>query len=84
LLNPPAPAAELGLPRGRLTRRADCLDLIGVVMFRMSEMRPGRVSSELRGRRCAPDRRALPDRRLPLSCGQSLSPAGTTHRREFA
>jgi hypothetical protein len=58
-LDLPAPAEELGLPCGRLTRRYR-LDLIGVVAFRMSEIRTGWVSSGPRGRWCAPDRRALP------------------------
>lgn len=74
LLDPPAPAEGLVLPCGRITRRIARLDLIGVVVFRMSEMRPGWVSSEPRGRRCAPEWRALSIRRLPLSCGQSYHP----------
>jgi hypothetical protein len=49
---------RIGLPYGRLTRRTGRLDPIGVVAFRMRELRPGWVSPEPRGRRCAPDRRA--------------------------
>ncbi len=66
---------RIGLPCGRLTRQRSRLDLVGVVVFHMSELRPGWVSSEPRGRRCAPDWRARSSRRLPLCCGQSLPPA---------
>ena len=50
------------------------LDLIGVVAFRLSEIRPGWVSSEPRGRWCAPDRQALSGRHPPLSNGQPYHP----------
>lgn len=50
LLGLPAPAGELGLPCGRLTRpELHCLDSIGVVTFRMREILPGRVPSAPRG-----------------------------------
>lgn len=51
----PASARELGLPHGRLTRSNNYLDPIGVVTFCMSEIRPGRVPSGPRRRRCTPD-----------------------------
>jgi hypothetical protein len=73
-LSHPAPAGELSLPHGRSTRRTSRPDPIGVVMLRMSKLRPGRAPALLRGRRCVPDQRLRSDRRLPLSNGQSLHP----------
>lgn len=67
-------------------------DLNGVVMLRMSKLRPGRTPPLPRGRWCAPGRRLLSGRHLPLYCGQSLRPrwnlpsAGgtfTRHQRRF-
>jgi hypothetical protein len=46
-----------------------------VSAFRMHELRPGWAPSIPRGQRCSPGPRRLTARRLPLLCGQSLSPA---------
>ena len=46
----PAPARELCLPHVRPTGRSVLPDLIGVVTFRMVEMRPGWAPSGPRGR----------------------------------
>ena len=78
----PAPAGDsafltVGLPGTDLR-----LDPIGVVTFRMRQIRPGWVPSVPRGRWCAPARPNPSGRHLPPSSGQSLSPAGTSHRRE--
>ena len=53
----------------------------GVVMLRMNKTRPGRAPPLPRGRWCAPGRRLSFGRHPPLRCGQSLYPAGTSHRR---
>ncbi len=60
---------RIGLPCGRLTRQRSRLDLVGVVVFHMSELRPGWVSSEPRGRRCDPS--ALPQ---PVTLGWDEGP----------
>ena len=66
-----------GLPAGT------CLpDPIGVVTFRMVEMRPGWVPPEPRGRWCAPDRSLDPGRHLPPSSGGPFSPARAFRLRE--
>jgi hypothetical protein len=77
ILFPPGTSACLtvGLPDSH------CRDPDGVSTFHTSEIRPGRVPSLPRGRRCPPRPDAVPDRRLPLPNGQSLHPATTTHRR---
>jgi hypothetical protein len=76
LLGRPVPARDLGLPHGRLTGRAATAqpDPDGVSTFHTREMRPGRVPSLPRGRRCSRDRGCVPGRRLPLSNGQPLPP----------
>lgn len=83
---------RIGLPYGRLTRRFGRQDLIGVVVFRMSEMRPGWVSSEPRGRRCAPGWRARAQpapaallRPVPTTrwCFPSAGACMTRHHRGF-
>ena len=49
-LVPPVPTEEFGLPCGKLTSSIDHpLDLIGVTLFRMCEIQPGRMPSLLRG-----------------------------------
>ena len=53
----------------------------GVVVLHMSKTRPGRAPPLPRGRWCAPGRRLSSGRHLPLSSGQSLYPAGTSHLR---
>lgn len=53
----------------------------GVTTFRACEIRPGWVPPLPRGRRCSPWPDAVPGQRLPLPSGQSLHPAGTSHRR---
>ena len=79
-LGHPAPAGELRLPHGRPTG-VDLPDPNGVVVLHMSKTRPGRAPPLPRGRWCAPGRRLSSGRHLPLRCGQSLRPAGTSHRR---
>jgi hypothetical protein len=76
----PLPAGGLGLPSVGLPDTSPCLDPDGITTFHTHEMRPGWVPPVSRGRRCSPGRQKIPDRRLPLSCGQSLHPATTTHR----
>ena len=56
------------------------LDPIGVVTFRMRQIRPGWVPSEPRGRWCAPARPNPSGRHLPPCNGRPLSPAGASHR----
>jgi hypothetical protein len=76
ILHPPGSCARLtvGLP--------GCSpDLDGVSVFRTHELRPGWAPSVPRGRRCSSRPRPLPGRRLPLRSGQSLHPAGSSHRR---
>ena len=53
----------------------------GVVMLRMNKIRPGRAPPLPRGRWCALGRRLSSGRHPPLRRGQSLYPAGTSHRR---
>jgi hypothetical protein len=55
---------------------------IGVVTFRLAEMRPGWVPPEPRGRWCAPDRSLDPGRHLPPSSGGPYSPARAFRLRE--
>src|SRR6266498_3181462 len=83
---------RIGLPYGRRTRRFGRPDLIGVVVFRMSEMRPGWLSSEPRGRRCAPGWRARAQpapaallRPVPTTrwCFPSAGACMTRHHRGF-
>lgn len=78
-LGHPAPAREFSVPYGRLTRTKFIPDPDGVVTFRMSETRPGRVPSVPRGRWCAPGRRALPGRHLSPFNDRSLYPAVNFH-----
>ena len=59
-------------------------DPIGVPTFHTCEMRPGWVPPVSRGRRCTPGRQKIPDRRLPLFCGQPLHPAPTVHPARLA
>jgi len=47
----------------------------------MLKLRSGRPPALPRGRWCAPGRRLSSGRHPPLSCGQSLYPAGTSHLR---
>jgi hypothetical protein len=68
-LNRPAPAGELGLPHGRLTR-AEGLDPDGVVTFHTAETRPGWVLSEPRGGGVLRGWLLVTSRRLPLRSGQ--------------
>ncbi len=58
-----------------------CPDPVGIPTFRTCELRPGWVPPVPRGRRCSPGRRDVAGRRLPLRSGQSLHPAGSSHRR---
>jgi hypothetical protein len=73
-LSHPVPAGELGLPHGRLTGPSIGSDSDGVSTFRMREMRPGRVPSMPRGRRCSRGRSGASGRRLPLPSGQPCTP----------
>jgi hypothetical protein len=57
-------------------------DPVGVITFRMHEIRPGWVSSKPRGRWCAPGQQRPPGRHLPPSSGRPLSLAAASHRRE--
>jgi hypothetical protein len=71
----PVPARESGFPYGRLAGGAQAAppDPDGVSTFRTHEMRPGRVSSLPRGRRCSlrPSGRPRP----PSAALQRLAPA---------
>jgi hypothetical protein len=78
----PAPAGELCLSHVRPTSRQCPPDPIGVVTFRLAEMRPGWVPPEPRGRWCAPDRSLDPGRHLPPSSGGPFSPARAFRLRE--
>jgi hypothetical protein len=75
LLGRPVPARGLGSPYGRLTGSAQAAppDPDGVSTFRTHEMRPGRVSSLPRERRCSlrPSGRPRP----PSAALQRLAPA---------
>jgi hypothetical protein len=68
-LNRPAPAGELGLPHGRLTR-TEGLDPDGIVTFHTAETRPGWVLSEPRGGGVLRGWLLVTSRRLPLRGGQ--------------
>jgi hypothetical protein len=59
-------------------------DLDRVSAFHTRELRPGRVPSKPRGRRCSSRLRDVLSRRLPLYDGQSLHPAPTFHLRGSA
>jgi hypothetical protein len=56
----PIPAAELGLPHGRLTGTNLAPDPNGVTTFCTYEIRPGWVPPLPRGRRCSPSRMTCP------------------------
>ena len=71
----PAPAGELCLPHVRPTGRSVLPDPIGVVTFRMVEMRPGWVPPGPRGRWFAPGRSLDTGQHLPPSSGGPCSPA---------
>jgi hypothetical protein len=80
----PIPAGELGLPHGRLTghqpgagpqRGSHVLHVPDTT----GEGAPSTPGTAVFSR---PD--DLPDRRLPLPNGQSLHPAGTSHRRGYS
>ena len=75
LLGRPVPARESGFPYGRLAGGAQAAppDPDGVSTFRTHEMRPGRVSSLPRGRRCSPRPSGRP--RSPSAALQRLAPA---------
>ena len=76
LFGRPVPARESGFPYGRLAGGAQAAlpDPDGVSTFRAHEMRPGRVSSLPRGRRCSCDHRCVRGRRLPPCNGWPLPP----------
>ena len=71
----PVPARESGLPYGRLAGSAQAAlpDPDGVPTFRTHEMRPGRMSSSPRGRRCSLRPSGRP--RSPSAALQRLAPA---------
>ena len=75
LLGRPVPARGLGSPYGRLTGGAQAAppDPDGVSTFRTHEMRPGRVSSLPRERRCSLRPSGRP--RSPSAALQRLAPA---------
>jgi hypothetical protein len=75
LLGRPVPARESGFPYGRLAGGAQAAqpDPDGVSTFRTHEMRPGRVSSLPRGRRCSPRPSGRPW--PPSAASQRLAPA---------
>jgi hypothetical protein len=64
----------LCLSHVRPTGRQCPPDPIGVVTFRLVEMRPGWVPPEPRGRWCTPDRSLDPGRHLPPSSGGPCLP----------
>jgi hypothetical protein len=71
----PAPAGGLRLPHVRPTGRNVLPDPIGVVTFRLVEMRPGWVPPGPRGRWFAPGRSLDTGQHLPPSSGGPCSPA---------
>ena len=71
----PAPAGELSLSHVRPTGGQCLPDPIGVVTFRLAELRPGWVPPGPRGRWFAPGRPLDPGRHLPPSSGGPCSPA---------
>ena len=75
LLGRPVPARGLGSPHGRLTggTQAAPPDPDGVSTFRTHEIRPGRVSSLPRGRRCSPRPSGRPQ--SPSAASQRLAPS---------
>jgi hypothetical protein len=72
----PVPARESGFPYGQLAGNAQAAppDPDGVSTFRTHEIRPGRVSSLPRGRRCSRGHRDVRGRRLPPCNGWPLPP----------
>jgi hypothetical protein len=60
------------------------LDLIGVVAFRLSEIRPGWVSSEPRVGGALPTGKHSPVGTRRFLTASPYHPAGATHLREFA
>jgi len=78
----PAPAGGLRLPHGRPTGRDTLPDPIGVVTFRMVEMRPGWAPPGPRGRWFAPGRSLDTGQHLPPSSGGPCSPARAFRLRE--
>jgi hypothetical protein len=59
---------------------SDCLGPDGIVTFRTRQIRPGRVPSVPRGRRCAPTRPNPPGWHLSPHNDRPLPPARTSHR----
>ncbi len=81
LLGHPLPAAELGLPYGRLTGpRYQGPDDDGVATFHTHEMRSGWVPSKPRGRRCPHGRLHIFGRHLPHRNGKVPGPQYRFHR----
>jgi hypothetical protein len=72
----------LCLPYVRPAGRRSLPDPVGVVTFRMVEIRPGWAPPEPRGRWCAPDRALDPSQHLPPSSGGPFSPARAFRLRE--